>query len=337
VFGRQKGFVPYVAPENGQTYQLPVDLGPETPVFDHVDIPFWYDGPQHRHLSAGFGPYALTRLVTETSGIYFATHMTTMKGFSPEGSFDAENLKPFEPEYHFGTPEDYLRDLEKHPLRMAVIKAAQISRTVKTEGTPAMELRVTPASFKAQAQEAQKTVAKSGYFLNQILSAFPPGIEKALDSEPSPRWRMTFCLAYGRLLAQKSRCLEYNLALAEMANSLTVQDVASKSNHWIFQPDTKLNFATSQRREAELAEQLLKRVVEEAPGTPWAVLAERELRNPFGIRVIQRFIPPPPPRPPASNNPPEPKPQLLLAPPPPQKSPPPKPQPKPLQPVLPRL
>jgi outer membrane biosynthesis protein TonB len=148
---------------------------------------------------------------------------------------------------------------------------------------------------------------------------------------------MTFCLAYGRLLAQKSRCLEYNLALAEMANSLTVQDVASKSNHWIFQPDTKLNFATSQRREAELAEQLLKRVVEEAPGTPWAVLAERELRNPFGIRVIQRFIPPPPPRPPASNNPPEPKPQLLLAPPPPQKSPPPKPQPKPIQPVLPRL
>lgn len=338
VFGRKKGFVPYVAPENGQTYKLPVDLGPETPMYDHVDIPFWYDGPQYEYLSSGFGPYALTRLVTETGGIYFSTHMTTMKGFSPEGLFKAEDLKPFEPDYHFGTPEDYLKDLEKHPLRMAVIKAAQISRKVQPEGTPQMELRVTPAGYKEQAKEAQKTVAKSGYFLNQLLSAFPKGIEKALDSEPSPRWRMTFCLAYGRLLAQRTRCLEYNLALAEMANALTPQDVGTKSNHWIFRPDDQLNYASSEKRNAELAEQLLNRVLEEAPGTPWAKLAERELRHPFGIRVVQRFIPPPPPKPPAppNANPTPPKPKLLLAKEPPKKAPP-KPKPKLVKPVLPRL
>ncbi|MCA9073001.1 MAG: VWA domain-containing protein, partial [Planctomycetaceae bacterium] len=283
VFGRQKGFVPYVAPENGKTYNLPVDLGPETPTFDNVEIPFWYDGPQYKYLSSGFGPYALTRLVTETGGIYFSTHMTTMKGFSPEGMFEAEKLKPFEPDYRFGTPDEYLKDLEKHPLRMAVIKAAQISRNVEPEGTPEMELRVTPAGFKNQAKEAQKTVAKSGYFLNRILSAFPNGIEKALDSEPSPRWRMTFCLAYGRLLGQRARCLEYNLALADLSNSLTPQDVGSKSNHWIFRPDKQLNYATSEKRNAELAEKLLRQVLEEAPGTPWAKLAERELRHPFGI------------------------------------------------------
>ena len=56
-----------------------------------------------------------------------------------------------------------------------------------------------------------------------------------------------------------------------------------------------LNYATNYTKSARLAEELLTRVVNEAPGTPWAVHAARELRDPFGIKVIEHYIPPPPP------------------------------------------
>lgn len=338
VFGRRKGRVPYVAPENGQTYQLPVDLGPETPAYDLVDLPYWYGGPQHTYLSSGFGPYALTRMVRMTGGIYFATKMTTMSALAPQGYFGAEAMKPFEPDYKYGLPEEYLRDVQRNPLRMAVINAARLSRTVKPEGTPSMELRVRPQQYRQQAKDAQKSVAKSEYYVDQILSAFPEGIEKQLDRESSPRWRVTFALAYGRLLAQKVRCLEYNLALADMAVKLTPEDVGTKSNHWIFKPHEKLTHATAARKLAKTATDLLQLVNDEAPGTPWAVLAQRELRHPLGLKVIQRFIPPPPPpKPRPQANPTPPKPRLLLAPEPKKPTPPPQPQPKPRPPVLPRL
>ena len=57
-FGARKGYVPYVAPENGKTYQLPVDLGPDAAIPTQVRLPFWFNGPQYNRppLSSGFAP-----------------------------------------------------------------------------------------------------------------------------------------------------------------------------------------------------------------------------------------------------------------------------------------
>lgn len=314
VQGRKKGYVPYVAPEDGRTYQLEVDLGPETAMFDMVDLPYWYSGPQYKYLSSGFGPYALSRLVSETGGVYFTTSMTTMEGLSPSGFFSAETMKPFQPDYSFGTIDDYAADLARHPLRYAVVQAARISRENQAEGTPRLSMRVTPANYRQAATTAQQTVARSQLMIDNILEAFPPDVDKLYDQEPSLRWRVAFNLAYGRLLTNRVRCYEYNAALAEMKGGLTPGDIGSKSNEWTFRPSDKVNYATSLRGQAKKAEEYLKRVIAEAPGTPWAVLAGRELQNPPGIRVVQRFIPPPVRRPaaatPRSN---QPTARLLLA------------------------
>jgi hypothetical protein len=314
VLGRKKGYVPYVAPEDGRTYQLEVDLGPETAMFDMVDLPYWYSGPQYKYLSSGFGPYALSRLVSETGGVYFTTSMTTMEGLSPSGIFSAEAMKPFQPDYSFGTIDDYAADLARHPLRYAVVMAARISRENQAEGTPTLSMRVTPANYRQTATTAQQTVAKSQLMIDNILEAFPPDIDKMYDQEPSLRWRVAFNLAYGRLLQNRVRCYEYNAALAEMKGGLTPADVGSKSNQWTFRPSDEISYATNLRGQAKKAEEYLKRVIAEAPGTPWAVLAGRELQNPPGIRVVQRFIPPPVRRPaaatPRSN---QPTARLLLA------------------------
>lgn len=297
VFGRRKGFVPYVAPENGQEYRLPIDLGPESAVIEMVDLPFWYDGPDLTYLSAGFAPYALARLVHETGGVYFMTNMTTMSGLTPVGVFDNAALKSFAPDYSFGSAEDYQKDLMQHPLRMAVVKAAFLSRQHQPNGTPQLNFAVTPQNFKTVASEAQKTAAQSQLNIDMIGQAFPGGIEGEVDREPSMRWRVNFCLAYGRLMAQKIRNMEYNSALAFLKNELAAEDVAKTSNRWIIHPSAELNFAGNQKKAAATATALLQRVVDEAPGTPWAVMAQRELQHGLGLRIEQRFVPPPPPPP----------------------------------------
>ena len=132
-FGARKGYVPYVAPENGKTYQLPVDLGPDAAIPSLSGCPSGSAGPQYNRppLSSGFAPYALARLVTETGGIYFMSNMTTMAGLAPLGHYDAAAMRPFEPDYSYASPADCLKDvISRHPLRMAVYNASIASRTV---------------------------------------------------------------------------------------------------------------------------------------------------------------------------------------------------------------
>jgi len=335
-FGRRKGYVPYVAKENGKTYQLPVDLGPETVVVENVDLPFWYDGPQYNYLSSGFGPYALTRLVKETGGAYYMSNMTTTSGLSTIGSFDAGIMKAFEPDYHYSSPAQYLKDINKHPLRAAVFGAAEFSQTtlVQGQGTPQMEFRVQANNFRQIFTEAQKSAAITGFVVENILSRVPPQAEKWYAAEPSMRWRLAFDLNYGRLLAHRVRSMEYNSALAQMKNSYSDVDISKKANHFILRADRELNYAPTMKRLAKAAEERLRKVLDDAPGTPWALLAARELKDGFGIRVTERFIPPPPPAPPAKPGTPKAGPKFIN---PPKENVPTKPAPKPVEPVLPKL
>lgn len=335
-FGRRKGYVPYVAKENGKTYQIPVDLGPESVVVENVDLPYWYEGPQLTYLSSGFGPYALNRLVKETGGVYFMTNMTTNSGLSTIGEFDSGIMKAFEPDYKFSSPDQFMKDMIQHPLRAAVVGMAEYSQTtnLRAQGTPELDFRVQANNFRQRFTDAQKSAAISSLAIENILARMPPNTEKLYASEPSLRWRLAFSLSYGRLLAQKVRAFEYNSALAQIKGTYTESDINTRVNHIIFRPDKELNYAPSVKKQAKIAEEHLQRVIKEAPGTPWELLAKRELKDGFGIRIVERFVPPPPPQP-KSEAKAKPGPKIL----PEQQKPQPKaaPAPKPVEPVLPKL
>lgn len=335
IFGRQQAFVPYVAPEDGKTYQLPVEMGPETPMMEYVSLPFWFDGPQYENLSAGIGPYALSRLVKETGGVYFLTNMTTSAALSPLGVFPMESMQTFEPDYRFGKLEDYERDLNKHPLRRAVVQAARISLSRKAQGTPDLDLRVTPTNYLQTLNDAQKSAAETTLMVDLILQPFASAgkLEEEYQKESSPRWKAAYNLTYGRLLALKVRAYEYNYACAQL-KQLGTGDVAAKSNHWIFRPDQQLASGATLKKLANESERLLKRCVNEAHGTPWSLLASRELQYPLGIQVIQRFVPPAPPPQVANNTPTK---TARFAPENQKRPTPKKPEPPPKPPVLPKL
>src|SRR5262245_12414701 len=294
VFGRRQAFVPYVAPEDKKTYQLPVDLGPESFTIEVPALPFWFSASQYEFLSAGMGPYGLSRLVHETGGAYFLTSMTTSSGLSPIGTFDPRALKAFEPDYRFGTPQEYVNDANRHKLRQAVMRAAELSLKYKAGSTPRLELRVNPQNYLQQLTEAQKTAAETTYMVDMILAAFPGNLEPEYQKESSPRWRANYNLTLGRLLALKVRAQEYNFACAQL-KQLGSGDVASKTNHWIFRPSKKFGAGAVSKKIATEATRLLGRAVDDAPDTPWALLAQRDLSVPMGFEVVQKYDPPPKP------------------------------------------
>jgi hypothetical protein len=297
MFGKELGTRPYVHPDNGQTYFLPLNRGPESVHQEQVELPFWFEGPQYENLHSGLGPFALTRLSYETGGMYFIKD--DPKDVSP---FKIETMLRFAPEYD--SVQNYIHRVRTNPLRRAIMQAIETTRQRKLRGTPRLEFAPTGNTFQQELQEAQQTSAYNLGILDQALQPFGRGLEAEYEKEKSNRWRAWYDYNYGRLLAMNVRNYEYNWACAVMKGKGR-DFVDQKSNRWKFVPHEKINFGSGTQKQAADAIRLLTRCVDQNPGTPWAILAERELRYPLGFKVEEAYVapPPPPPKQPVKPNP----------------------------------
>lgn len=302
MFGKEQGKVSYTHTD-GKTYQVPVDRGPDAVREERLHVPYWFDGGQYDSLHAGLGPFALTRLAHESGGAYF------IKDKPGDGSpFSIETMRRYEPQYT--SPDEYVRAAARSPLRKAVLNVVDLTRHRKFKGTPRLSFAPTATSYFNEMREAQETAAYNSMLLQQCLAVFGArGLEQVYAKESSPRWRAWYDLTYGRLLAMMVRCNEYNWACATMKGK-GADFVDKKSNRWQFKPDKALHYGSQDERMSKEATRLLTRCVEQNVGTPWAVLAQRELKDPFGFRIDETYVAPPPPPPKAKpgKNPPKPPP-----------------------------
>ena len=286
LFGRVDGRMNYTDPKTKQTfYNLPVRQGPESAELEQIHLPFWYDGPQYDFIDAGFGPYALSRLASETGGIFFVTRMDqTRLAFDPNG------MREYRPDWI--RRDQYEKSLEKHPLRKAVLQAAQITQ----QALPSQpNLRFPAASdpaFKEAIKANQIIVARIDYTVREALVPIS-AVAKLRDRETSRRWQAHYDLIRGRLLAVKLRCYEFNSICAQMVKD-TPKFKNPKSNAWQLVPSEKVSDVGQSQAVADEAKKLLKRVVDDHPGTPWALLAQRELKDPFGFKWVETYVPPRP-------------------------------------------
>ncbi|MEZ6121883.1 MAG: vWA domain-containing protein [Planctomycetaceae bacterium] len=119
-------------------------------------------------------------------------------------------------------------------------------------------------------------------------------LEQLYREEPSKRWRAWCDLNLGRLLAVSVRLRESILVLSSLEHP---NGLDSRTNRISFSvSDVPTGDPVSIQR-AELAVRLLQRCIADHPETPWAVMAERELRYGFGTRMQQQSVPRPPPAP----------------------------------------
>jgi von Willebrand factor type A domain len=288
LFGKIKGKMNYTDPKTKKTYYgLEVTQGPESVELETIHLPFWYSGDNYDNLDAGFGPYALQRMAGATGGIYFITRIGTSRL-----SFDPNAMREYRPDYV--SAEQYANSLRKDPIRGAVIQAALITQQ-QLPGQPG--LTFPPADgpeFKEAMARNQETIARIEYTVNEALMPVT-AVSKQRDHESSRRWQAHYDLIRGRLLAMKIRCAEYQTACAKMKKDpLKFKD--SKSNAWRLAPTEEILSGDKVDKVAKETKALLKRVVEDHPNTPWALLAQRELKDPFGFKWVETYVPPPPPR-----------------------------------------
>jgi hypothetical protein len=128
--------------------------------------------------------------------------------------------------------------------------------------------------------EAQRPVAEIEFKLKRLYDTITPA-EKSRSSINEPRWRAAFDLALGRVLAMRVRYLGYNQMLANMKVSIKPFEKAD-SNMWRLVPSDDIGTGPRMREAADKAREALVRVMKDHPGTPWAMLAERELSTPMG-------------------------------------------------------
>ncbi len=312
-FGRQQTLIKYVDPDPNfdQTPQwAQVDQGPESLVPEQVQVSFSGNFQEEPVIDSGFGPYALTRLAYETGGFFITVHPNRQVGrdvnrgevaeFSADirRFFDPEVMNRYRPDYV--SPQDYQKRLKASPLRSALVNAATIP--APTLERPRMRfVRRSEAELARELTQAQQEAARLEPTLVRLATILDAG-RKVRDEESTPRWQASFDLSFGRVLAQKIRAETYNAMLAQAKSGRPFTD--SKNNTWVIAPADEITVGSRWEREAELAKQLLTRVVDEHPGTPWAHLAKRELDVPLGWVWREEFtdLSPPATMQPGNNN-----------------------------------
>jgi hypothetical protein len=286
VFGRDKAYVDYIDPKTKQVYRgLPVDQGPESAMIEQIRLPFWYGGAQYEIVEAGFGPYALSRLASATGGIYFVTRFDSRRM-----GFDPARMREYKPDWDRRT--EYEKKIADSPIRRAVLAAAQITQQ-KLPGMPTMYFPPADSSeFKDVMAVNQGVAERTAYTVDEALVPIN-AVAKFRDREISRRWQAHYDLIRGRLLAMKVRCYEYNWACARMKKD-PHKFSNPKFNAWRLAPDENIQYSEKAAVAAREAQTLLRRVIEDHPATPWALLAERELKNPLGFKWVENFVQPRP-------------------------------------------
>ncbi|MCG8586244.1 MAG: VWA domain-containing protein, partial [Pirellulales bacterium] len=273
-----------------------VNQGPESLMPERLRIHFTGNkNAREVPIDSGFGPFALCRLCYETGGAYLSVHPNRQTGKKitrwqvknlashMEYFFDPEVMRPYAPQYF--SVSKYKKMLQENPARMALVRAAQQSWLAPLETPRFVFPRRSEAQLSQNLFEAQKGAAKLAAQVDRVYRVLEPA-EEAGKELINPRWKAGFNLAMGRILAIKVRTEGYNGMLAKAKRGMKFN---RKSDTWVLKPSDEYSTGSALAKNAAKAKEYLTKVVEDHPGTPWALLAKRELGTPLGWSWDERY------------------------------------------------
>jgi len=274
MLGREDGYVKWKY-DDGVEEDIRVDAGPETYEPDMVTLGFFgVADTKLTRLSAGYGPYSLTRLCKETGGMFFISEES-----ASATKFPSAVMRNYTPDYR--PIKKYEADMKKSMCKQSLVEAAKISKKNENIVMPPLMFRAdTDNVLKEQIAEAQKPAAVVSYGVEALLSILSKG-EKDRPNVKEARWRAAYDLAIGRALAMKARFLGYNKMLAEMRGTPKVFKTKG-SDQWKLEPSKEIESGADVKKIEKQAQMYLKRCADEHPDTPWGMLALRELSTPMG-------------------------------------------------------
>ena len=274
--------------------RLPIRQGPESRSLERIQLGFWGGSTDLELLDSGFGPFALERLCRATGGSFLALRPSP-QDFSvyagaladwPAASvprFDAEIMSRYAPDYI--PAEAYQQLLAANKARQALHAAAQRASLQLVEFPQLEFAKQSEAELAQQLSRAQQVAARLEPAVGALYDALAEG-ETDREALTGPRWQAGFDLALGRAAAAKARIEGYNAMLAALKRGRSFANASS--TRWVLEPAETLEASSALERLADKAREYLDRVVADHPGTPWALIAERERRTPIGWRWTEQ-------------------------------------------------
>lgn len=298
-----------------EAFWLPIRRGPETAYPECLQ----WDGLHGRWdgQSAGFGPYEQVRMARETGGIFFVL---------PGEEKDLVGRDIDQRKYDFLAVREYRPLLLERPVYVQERSTSQfretlwrvIARLNPTKNdllfkTYDRELNIRREHFPLQPvpfrQEAARQVVKAAKAMLLVDEAIGmlDGVRHLRRGEEYPRWRAGYDLADAQLHMFRLRLFQYLLYMDNHVNNMPAPKNAN-SNVWSFRrnrqtmvPDEaqyqRLSAAFNIRKtrdeyiqmvaeQEKLTIEMLDKVIQDHPGTPWARRAEREKQDGFGFSIF---------------------------------------------------
>jgi hypothetical protein len=272
----------------------PIAQGPESRQVERIQLGFPAGASNLELLDSGFGPFALERICRATGGCFLAIRPAADElrfSRATVTEWPTSNLKRFgpsvmvryAPDYDSGA--QYQRLLESSPTRQALIAAGRLP-PIESIDLPRREFVVTTEARMAQElSRSQQVAARLEPAINQLYETLEQG-EADRDRLDGPRWQAGYDLAFGRAAAAKVRIEGYNAMLAALKRGRTFEDPSS--TRWVLEPADTIEASSALQKLLTKAAMYLDRVIREHPGTPWALLAEREREIPLGWRWTEQ-------------------------------------------------
>ena len=298
-FGRRETMMKWVDPDPkfDQTAQWGVvEQGPESFLPERIKLSFLGSREDEEAIDSGFGPFALTRLCYETGGIYFAVHpnrnvtravsRNETEAFTSHVRhfFDPEVMRKYRPDYV--SINEYQKRASQNKARWSLIQASAQSQLGQMESPQLRFVKADEGAFANALSTAQQAAAALEPKINAVFSTLQAG-EADREKETILRWQAGYDLAMGRILAVKVRTETYNVMLAAAKRGLKAKD--PKNNTWVLKPADEITAGSQYAKLAEKAKMYLNRVVQDHPDTPWALLAQRELKDPLSWQWTEDF------------------------------------------------
>lgn len=299
-FGQEETYIKWVDPDPtfDQTPQWGrVNQGPETLFPERIKLGFGEEpdrGPDP--MDSGFGPFALTRMCYETGGIYFSVHPSrnvhreVSRDETPTLTahlkyfFDPEIMRRYRPDYV--SAEEYLRRAESNRARASLLLASKKSWAQTLDEPVLRFVRRSDADLAGALTKAQEVAARAEPALRDLHETLRQG-EADRARETTPRWQAGYDLALGRVLASLVRTQAYCARLAQAKAGMPFQD--GNNNTWVLVPSDDLTAAPGLAETAAKAKEYLQGVINYHPGTPWELLAKRELELPLSWSWTEHY------------------------------------------------
>jgi len=309
VFGYPYARIRWQDPKTKLRFWLRIDRGPETPFAEQLQID-GYNRRQDAHPS-GFGPYEQVRLARETGGIFFLlpsieTNLVLGGARTGRGSnvargvdrkFELEAMRPYMPD--LSPRAEYARERGQSQLRTYLWKVITDLNPYDTSRDDDVVLRtrfaVNPAQFTEQAKTNVRTAQGLIRYYEQAATAFE-NIRDQRNQEADPRWQANYDLLYAQIVAFKVRAIEYaEYVEAFVKTPKTITNPlgpTKKTNFWEIRTRKKTLTGDRVADDIARAEKMLRAVMKDHAGTPWATRAQIELRRGFGVELVEYYLDP---------------------------------------------